>query len=62
MGRIGNAGARLFILDLSVEISSHTVEFRDHHLNLAYPAALLVHLEAFETQKGLSRLHVVPNS
>jgi hypothetical protein len=62
MGGIRDAGTGFLGLDLAIEIARHPVKIGDHHLDLAYPATLLVDLEALEAKKRLSRLHVVFNS
>jgi hypothetical protein len=46
--RIVDAGTLLLGLDLMLEIDRHTLEVRDHALDLGDPAALLVDLKLFQ--------------
>src|SRR5262249_37613719 len=57
MRDVGDSGALLLGLDLTVEIVGHALEFGDHCLDLRDLPALLVDLEAFQPEKGLAGLH-----
>src|ERR1700677_4451895 len=57
VGGVGDAGALLFIGDLTIEVADHAGKLGQHHLDLPNTAALLLKLKALQTDKRVPRLH-----